>query len=192
MFIQLDPVYNHNYRIGQVYFTYSTKESYSRGISFFTYDEEERDNKIETPTHCGICIGENKGIAALDGGVLYEDLRKIFNDKNKRIFFREPKIFDEETINQIVTFSNYLLGIEYDWKLATGIAICNTALVKSILSPTKIRKLLKKFDSEDKLICSELVMYVMYHAEVTMDNDFLKTPREVFEHNMFKDWKKFL
>jgi hypothetical protein len=192
MFLQLDPVFGKNYKEGQVYFVYSTKEPYSKGISFFTYNKEERNNIVGTPTHCGICIGENTGIAALDDGVIFEDLGKIFQDKNKRIFFREPILFDEETRNLILTYCKYLLGIEYDWKLAAGIGICNTTLVRTLLSPVKIKKLLQKFNSEDKLICSEFVMYVMYHAEVTTDNDFLRTPREVFEHRMFKEWKKNL
>lgn len=192
MFLQIAPVYGENYRAGQVYFMYNTKEPYSRGISFFTYNKKERDNEVGIPTHCGICIDEGIGISALDNGVDFEDLDKAFKDPNKRVFFREPKIFDEETVNQIVSLSKLLIGVEYDWKLATGIAVCNLNLVKAILSPMKIKKLLKKFDSDGKLICSEFVMYVMFNSEATMDDDFLRTPHEVFDHRMFKEWKKTL
>lgn len=192
MFINLAPKYGLNYKAGQVYFTFNSKNIVSKGVAYFTYDSDDEYKKLEVASHCGICIGGGKGISALNQGIAEENLNNIFEDSNRRVFFKEPKLLDSIGSRQIILLSKMLIGLQYDWSLASGFAICNSLPFSIIFSEAKRKEFIRTFKTPGKFICSEFVMYVMNNCRMTNDIDFIRSPHEVFNHDLFKTWKKDL
>lgn len=192
MFVNLAPKYGLNYKAGQVYFTFNSKNIVSKGVSYFTYDSDDEYQKLEVASHCGICIGEGKGISALNQGIAEENLYNIFEDTSRRIFFKEPKLLDSIGSRQVILLSKMLVGLPYDWRLASGFAICNSFPFRLLFTEEKRKEFIRTFKTKGKFICSEFVMFVLNNCGMTYDTDHIRSPHEVFNHNLFKTWKKDL
>jgi len=190
MFVELQPKYGINYKAGQAFFTRNEKSIVSNGISWLTYKDLKEVHLENNLTHCGICIGDNLGIEADWSGVKICKLDKYFNDKHSRIVFREPVLLDTKGDYSIILKSYQIdnMNIKYDYKQLIGFGIIKA--FSRFLKPNWISKIKKVFDTKDKYICSELVMKIYCDCGFTWDINHFRSPREVFEHPLFKEWKK--
>ena len=192
MFVELKPVYGKTYKAGQVFFTRDEKSLISNGISWFTYKDDLELKWENNWTHCGVCIGDNTAIEADWNGVSKIALDKYFNSKNTRIVFREPYLLDIMGADKLVEYAYDMssVGYKYDYKQLIGLGLLK--LLKGLIKPNVEDIIKQYFDVPNRYICSELVMALLFKSEFTFDKDFNKTPREVFAHPMFKEWKRMI
>lgn len=184
------PVFGVDYVAGDVYFVWTDKSFLSVGIAWFEYRSEflSAKNKV---SHCGIVIGDGKGISAQPQGVDYEDLNKIFDDPNKHIFFREPTMLSAWTADKTVKYAENQLGRKYDYGLFAAFALANSTAGK-LFSEKMKRKILDFFDSKTKVVCSELACECLYFGGLSYYKYFKLMPSELADLIIFKKLKNII
>lgn len=189
-FIQLKPQYGLNYKAGQIFFTYKINSPISAGITFYSRSEFGINKRQHKWSHCGICIGEGMGVhCQYPRGVTEAHLEDYFMDPKTRISFREVKDISEFQIQALIGAAKEFIGRKpYDIKLIMGLWLTNTMVFRRFPS---FKKVLKYFDSDDKFICSEFVLYCLKECGFCLDIESnIITPEGVFDLEIWKDWKR--
>lgn len=188
MFVQINPIFNFNYRPGQIYCCYEIGHPISMGISYFSYKDGDTP-AFEKISHVGVCIDEKWGISAQPHGIDYEDLFKIFNDPKRRIFFVSPVRLDKLGSQLLINGMRKRLGEKYDWKLIAGFGIVNSWLGRKF--PESIKEsILRIFDAKGRQICSEIIADVLYREGYCDDPNTRKIPKDIVECKCIKPWKR--
>ena len=188
-FIQLDPKFNKNYKAGQVYFTHHLLNPIAMGISWYSREDNERESDLPV-SHCGICVGDGIGIESkFPGGVQEYQLYRYFTDPFTRIFFKEPKMLYLHGPYFLSLCWDAIDSYHYDWCILIGHFLVGSFLGRMVLTESMKQRVLKIFDVKDRFDCSEFVLNRSILGNLT--DDFVKyiTPRQLFNHSMFKTWK---
>jgi hypothetical protein len=181
------PIYGVNYSAGDFYFVYTDNSFISRGIAWFEYRSEIFlvKNKV---SHVGIVIGEGRGISATSKGIAVEDLNECFDSKHRHIFFREVRDITFEQRTKLIEFAHDNLGRKYDWPLIAGFALINSTVGRML--PESMRMfLLKKFNSYERLVCSEFASEALNFAKVISLKNTLLCPSDLIMLDIWKNFK---
>jgi len=192
--IVVPPSFNHNYKVGQLYFTNTilTVKSpgavISKGISFFTKHEAMKNlQEVFYSTHVGVVTGYRKGVEAhIWTGVQEVDLESIFDDPYTRIFFKEPILLNELGSQPLVDLMKSKIGEKYDPMLILG-------QLFTLPFPEPFRsKVLHKFN-RGGYICCELVAWALREGGFMQGfdhpADYRWSPIELFGAVFLKSWK---
>jgi hypothetical protein len=192
MFIEVAPVYGKNYTAGHAFFTRCPGTRVDNGIGWHIHKDEDSPDYLLF-THCGICIGENRGIeSTFFGGVHEVDLRKKYFDSDKyRIVFREPRMLNIVGADELIRISERLINLKlpYDFKLIIGQSLARNPITKNLFPEEVKQWILRMFNQENRYICSELVACIYYKSRIIDELLSTVNPQELFQHGMFRRWK---
>jgi len=181
------PVYGKDYMAGDVYFVWTDRSFLSLGIAWFEYRSEFLTAK-EKVSHCGIVVGEGKGISAQPQGIDYEDLYAIFDDSDKHVFFREPLMLQAYSAEATVRYAENQLGRKYDYGLFCAFALVNSSFGKLFTDKFK-KRILNFFNSDEKLVCSEFAAECLFYGGLSYYKHFQIMPSELADLIIFKKIK---
>lgn len=184
------PVYGENYKAGYVGFTYTTDSFISKGIAWFTRWDRMSDIKV---SHVFLVSGNNECIEAQPKGVVVSDIGKYFDDEHCLVFFREPRVFNDQLAIRTIGAMRAQVGQKYGYSMIVADAIAGSFLGRLL----GVGKLFQKWcDGKKSAICSESVATAMKKQPEYDGIGILRlpanriTPQNLFEDDgTFKPWK---
>ena len=194
------PIYGKNYRIGYIGFQFTSDSLLSNGVAYFARWDRMSDIRV---SHCFVVVGANQGCEALadKNKVSLSDLSPRFNDPHCLVFFRQPRGWTLGIGADIAKTAKGCVGDRYDRSLIAGHLAVNLWLVRRLMSKGSHRQFedwfLKKCDSKEEWICSELCAYALDEQEEYRDKGVLARPnycvkpQALFEdQEIFEPWKE--
>jgi hypothetical protein len=196
----LKPVYGDNYKKGYIGFTYYDSSIVSIGIAYMTRWARMGDIKV---SHTLLITGENECIEAhMENGVQRSDMRKYFDDENRRIFFRKPVGLNEKIADNLERIAANEIGTRYDVDLIASHALEGSfigQLINKVFDGKPDKLISKLLNHDDRWICSELVAHCLSgqkeyrHKGILRRPDETINPQELFEDEIiFEPWTQIV
>ncbi|MEG3840479.1 hypothetical protein [Microcoleus sp. herbarium14] len=186
--INLTPVYGLNYSKGYIGFEGKDDSLFAKGITYFS--RWEKMSYIATH-HCFIVIDAHNCIEATADGKVKETPLETYFQPNRSVFFRKPVGLTELIAETIVQTARNEVGKEYDFK-AILVQALSGSLAGRLLRMQQVDSIARILDSPNKWVCSELCAHAL---EIAFNRDLFSqasnslSPQELFESNVFEDWK---
>lgn len=187
------PRFGVDYFTGTVFFTHTDESFISNGISVLTSIEEVTNfgkaigEPGKEPGHAILCVGENKGLESVSGGVRFCDLQKeYFSNTKCKIVGRSPLLLGEDAFQQAYAYGFSCLGQGYGYGEIVGALITCLSPLNNWLPG--INKWPVFLSDKHRPFCSELIAECFKHTEQYRNIELFKNfhTSRIFPNTLWK------